>query len=200
MNKSSIVFLTLSALALGTLIGIGFVGSSSDKPDQVIPNLMSMESSTKSISTGGAPVFRYFEPIESNISLDEFGRPTPSVIGENFISRDGSWKSETLSIEIPVDGAIEYKAIMQRGDSIVFDWSANGSAVYSDFHGHDASYGNDFFVRYETTEQNSQAGMIVAAFEGGHGWYWLNLDDEPATITLRVSGFFEEIVKLEVDI
>lgn len=196
MNKSSIILLVFAALGLGSLIGIGFVG---DKGLEPLPNSAPTPNPSDLAFTGGAPVFRFFNPADLEVSLDEFGRPLPSISGENFIGREGVWKSETLSIEIPVDGAIEYKAIMERGGAIVYDWNSDGGEVYADFHGHDQAQGNDFFVRYEAGELGSQSGMMLAAFPGGHGWYWLNLDDRPLTITLRIAGFFKEIVRMEVD-
>lgn len=195
MNKSTVVLLTLAALGLGALIGISFVRPSVD--DSSLP--VQASHAIDSGSTGGAPVFRYLTPETFSASLDEFGRPLPAVAGENYVSRYGNWQAQTVEIEIPVEGAVEYKVVMAQGDSIVFDWTANGGAVYSDFHGHDKAYGEDFFVRYEESEYNVQSGMLLAAFDGGHGWYWLNLDSKPLSITLRVSGFFKEIIKKEVE-
>ena len=31
------------------------------------------------------------------------------------------------------------------------------------------------------------------SFAGEHGWYWLNYNDFPVTITLTVTGFFDDI-------
>lgn len=198
MNKSTIVLLLCAALGLGTLIGVGFVDTSNTGDYPVSATTMSTNSNVSLESNGGAPVFRFFDPADIKVSLDVYGKPLALITGENFIGRYDDLKSETLNIEIPGDAAIEYKAIMNEGDSIVFDWTANGGAVYSDFHGHDQANA-DFFVRYEASEHSVAAGMIVAAFAGGHGWYWLNLDDDPVTITLRVSGFFKEIKKMDVD-
>ena len=33
-----------------------------------------------------------------------------------------------------------------------------------------------------------------APFTGEHGWYWLNYNDFPVTITLTVTGYFDDVV------
>lgn len=194
MNKSTIVLLTFAALGLGTLIGVSFVDNYGEE------TAAKAEADNTSVqSTGGAPLFRFIAPENLDIVLDEFGRAQASVTGENFVGRDAAWKAATHRVELPIDGAVEYKAIMSQGDSIVFDWATRGGQVYTDFHGHAEPMDDNVFVRYEESEVSDQSGMIVAAFSGGHGWYWLNLEDHPITITLRVAGFFEEIVRMEVE-
>ena len=192
MNKSTVLLLTFAALGLGTLIGVSFVDESSEES----PAVAELDGAS-SESTGGAPRFRYIAPGDLEVVLDEVGRAKPSVTGENFVEQDEAWKSTTVRIELPVDGAVEYKAIVDQGDSIVFNWVTNRGRVYSDFHGHDEAFGEDFFVRYKESEGRDQSGMIVAAFSGEHGWYWLNLEDHPITITLKVAGFFKEIIRIE---
>ena len=38
--------------------------------------------------------------------------------------------------------------------------------------------------------------MIVAAYDGQHGWYWQNLEPDDVTLTLEVAGFYDEIVEI----
>ena len=194
MNKSTVVFLILGAMCLGALIGLSFVESPSADSPRVADS-----TKDQTPAESAEPAFRFISPGDLEVAFNDFGRAKPSVIGENFIARSTEWKSETLVIDLPLGGEIEYKAIMRQGDSIVFDWRANQGQIYSDFHGHDSAFGDDFFVRYQESESASQSGMIVAAFSGEHGWYWLNMDESPAKITLRVAGFFERIVRLEIE-
>ena len=37
--------------------------------------------------------------------------------------------------------------------------------------------------------QNEARGTFVAPFEGSHGWYWKNENDEPVTVEVAVTGF-----------
>ena len=38
-----------------------------------------------------------------------------------------------------------------------------------------------------------QAGELVAAFTGNHGWFWRNRTDAPVTLTLRTAGEYAEM-------
>jgi hypothetical protein len=193
MNKSTITLLVLAALGLGSLIGVSLVDKSNVQAPVAMQNRGDIE------STGGAPIFRFIAPGDLPVEFDEFEKAKPSATGENYISRENLWKNETVVIELPVGKAIEHKAIMAQGDTMVFDWKTNGNQVYFDFHGHDEAFGEDFFVRYEENEGDQQKGMVVAPFKGEHGWYWLNMGQTPTTISLRVAGFFEKMIKVEVE-
>jgi hypothetical protein len=185
MNKSTIAFLLITTLGLGTLIGAGISSRHSDTSPQS--------------SDTGLPLFRTIKPGDLPVELDAFDRAKPSTIGENYIAGQKVWKEQTLTVSVPFGEAIEYKAIMEQGDSIVFDWSTENGKLYTDFHAHDDAFGDDFFVRYQELEGDFQSGMIVAAFDGEHGWYWLNMGEGSTNITLRVAGFFDEIIRVEVE-
>lgn len=193
MNKSTVVLLLLAALGLGSVIGASFLDSDSESPRPVATT------PAAAVSTGGAPAFRYLAPGDVEVVVDEFGQAKPSTVGENFIARDARWKTETVSFEIPGDGTVEYKAIMQQGDAIVFSWQTSGGDVYYDFHAHDAAFGEAFFTRYDEGEGAQRSGTIVAAYDGQHGWFWLNLDPDPIQVTLDVAGYFEKIVEIEME-
>lgn len=197
MNKSTIMLLVIAALGLGSLIGVSLV-----ETDE--PAVASVDGAASAIdapvgSTGGAPRFRYLAPGDVAFVTDEFGQPEPAAPGENFIAQDRPWKSESVTFELPLDGATEYKAIMSQGDTIVFNWTTDGGQAYYDFHAHDEAFGEEFFTRYDEGEGESGAGAIVAAYNGQHGWYWLNLAEGPTSITLNIAGYFDEIVEIEIE-
>ena len=53
----------------------------------------------------------------------------------------------------------------------------------------------DGSIARENVAATGAAGLIpVAPFAGEHGWYWLNIHDGPVTITLTVTGFYDDIV------
>jgi hypothetical protein len=104
-------------------------------------------------------------------------------------------KTETLKIHLGVDEKTEIKAQLAKGKMILYSWSVEGGNVYVDFHGHDPSLGDRFWVRYEEADGiNARNGSLVAPFKGEHGWYWLNVSEKPITITLTVSGYQEKLI------
>ena len=194
MNKSTIILIMLAALGIGALIGTNLV-----EPEPMsVPEQPAALASVPTQS-GGAPLYRFLAPGDVDIVVDAFGNAEPSTLGENYIDREGAWKNETIVVELEGDGSVEYKVLMKQGDSLVFNWSTDGGQTYFDFHAHDAAFGDKFFTRYKEGEGTASSGSFVAAYDGQHGWFWLNLEPEPVSITLSVAGFFDEIVRIGTD-
>ena len=42
----------------------------------------------------------------------------------------------------------------------------------------------------------SDDGVLEAAFNGSHGWFWRNRGDAPVTITLRTAGDYAQIKRV----
>jgi hypothetical protein len=104
-------------------------------------------------------------------------------------------RSETLTIRLGVDQKTEVKAQLPKGKMLVYSWQAEGGKVYVDYHGHDPSLGDKFWVRYsEQDGVEGASGSLVAPFSGEHGWFWLNVAEQPVTIKLTVTGYFDKMV------
>jgi hypothetical protein len=104
-------------------------------------------------------------------------------------------RTETVIVKLGWDEKTEIKAVLGKAKVITYTWSVEGGKAYVDFHGHDPSKGNDYWVRYEEADGiTGRSGSLVAPFAGEHGWYWLNVSDTPITIRLTVSGYFDKLV------
>lgn len=198
MNKSTLALVAVATLFLGALIGAGVVQNSSDPADSPTPVSDSVVG-TASADASGTPVIRFLASEDVEVQYDEFGSALPFLSGENFVNGQRAWRHETLSFEIEGDGTVEYKALMNQGDSLSFNWSVEGGQAYYDMHAHDAAFGDEFFTRYDEGEGVDGSGTIVAAYSGQHGWFWLNLEADPITITLEVAGFYEEIIEIDLE-
>ena len=129
-------------------------------------------------------------------AAEDFDYFEPEVLGEPYARTHGSaFRTDTVEINLDVYEQVEYKAFMQQGDALVFSWRlTEGTTVYSDFHADpagDPAYPESYWIRYAESEDASASGSLVAPFAGNHGWYWLNIEDEPVKITLEVRGFYE---------
>lgn len=138
------------------------------------------------------------DPVAAEIPFDAYGRSLPVLDGTNYLSHQEIFKTETIEIIIPGDGEVEYKAIMDKGETLLYSWSANGD-LYFDFHAHEVDGNPDFWTRYLESEGREDSGSIVAPYTGQHGWYWLNLMEEDITIQLKVAGYYDEIVELDLE-
>src|ERR687894_236364 len=55
-----------------------------------------------------------------------------------------------------------------------------------------------YYRSYEIKQRSEgEHGSFVAPFTGQHGWYWRNLSDVPASITLSASGYYSRLGRIE---
>ena len=109
-------------------------------------------------------------------------------------------RSNVIEIPLELDGELEYKVRMKAGETLVYSWSVDNGTAYYDFHAASEPEGRDLRYKEEQDGASGEHGSLVAPFDGIHGWYWLNLEDHPIVITLRVGGFYELQSQEEQDI
>jgi len=104
-------------------------------------------------------------------------------------------RTEVFTVKLDLDQKTEIKAVLGKAKVLTYSWTVEGGQVYVDFHGHDSSKGEAYWVRYEEGDGvSSGQGSLVAPFAGEHGWFWLNVSDGPITIKLTVTGFQDKMI------
>lgn len=132
---------------------------------------------------------------------DEFDFYEPEVLGDPYArSHDRPFRSTTMIVEFEPFEQVEVKASMKQGDALVYSWKLlDGDVVYADFHAdpHQVErYPDMYWIRYQESESNAAAGSLVAPFDGNHGWYWLNIEENPIRIELAVHGYFDNVEEI----
>jgi len=128
---------------------------------------------------------------EGSTSMDPLPLPNPAVHQEETTAP----RTETIKVTLGFDEKTEIKALLGKAKAIVYSWSVEGGKVYVDFHGHDPSKGDAYWVRYKEADGvTGDNGSLVAPFAGEHGWFWLNVSETPVTITLTVTGYQEKLI------
>jgi hypothetical protein len=130
------------------------------------------------------------------VEIPAFNEPVPLPNPAVHQAEDRPIETRTITLTLEPDQETEIKTVLRASKVIVYTWKTDGGLVYSDLHGHDPAAGQEFFVRYREDQEGATeaTGSLVAPFDGEHGWYWLNIHDGPVTITLTVTGFFDDIV------
>jgi hypothetical protein len=127
------------------------------------------------------------------VAIPDPGKPTPLPNPAVSQIKTAPAKTETKVVKLEPGEQTEVKAVLDAAQVIVYSWKAEGGEVYTDFHGHEPGAGKDF-VRYEEQQSGTQGnGSLVAPFSGEHGWFWLNVSDQPVTITLTFTGYHREM-------
>jgi hypothetical protein len=129
------------------------------------------------------------------VEIPDFGEPIPLPNPAIHQEADTAPQTRTMMVAIPAEQETEIKTVLTEGKVILYSWSVDRGDIYSDFHGHDPAVSSEFWVRYrEHQETTGGNGSLVAPFSGEHGWYWLNYNEHPVTVTLTVTGYFDDII------
>jgi hypothetical protein len=103
--------------------------------------------------------------------------------------------SHEVSVTLEPGQGKEIKLVMLEGDSVDYRWTVAGGVVNSDTHADRP--GLDYHGYFRGTGQASDAGVLVAAFDGMHGWFWRNRGTATVTVTLQTRGVYQELRRLE---
>lgn len=131
------------------------------------------------------------------VEIPMFGEPTPLPNPSVFQDQEQEAKTISMAIELGAFEQTEIKTVLDEGKVIVYSWQVAGDKdVYFDFHGHEESFGPDFYVRYKERQEglNKSSGSLTAPFYGEHGWLFLNINEEPVSITLNIIGYYNDII------
>jgi hypothetical protein len=158
--------------------------------------------------------------LPAEYDLDPLGLGRLSGLSRLWAPDEKEWREGTVkpsytadaaierhTIEIPLgaaswpEAALEYKVAMSPGQTLLYSWTAthqDGTPVSTpieyDFHGHTVEDGKTMTVAdYSKSSGVSATGALTAPFEGIHGWYFRNHEEDPVIIRLRVEGFFKLI-------
>lgn len=102
-------------------------------------------------------------------------------------------RSDEMTITLTPGEGAEVKLSMEQGARASYSWTVSGGVVNFDLH----ADGGGRSARYEQGRGAPAAeGVLEAAFDGNHGWYWRNRGDSPVTVTLRTSGAYSEIKRM----
>ncbi|MFG1283178.1 transmembrane anchor protein [Xanthobacter autotrophicus] len=99
-------------------------------------------------------------------------------------------RNDEMSITLKPGEGAEVKMVMIQGAKVNFSWAVTGGVVNFDLHGDGGGQ--------ETSYQKGRGvpgadGVLEAAFDGNHGWFWRNRGTSDVTVTLRTSGSYAEI-------
>lgn len=113
--------------------------------------------------------------------------PAPSETTVNI-------RSDEMSVTLAPNEGTEIKVALAKGKTVNYSWSTDGGKANFDVHGDnkDTDYHN-----YSKGSEQAKEGVIEAAFDGYHGWFWRNRTSETLTVTLKTNGEYTEIKKVK---
>jgi len=129
------------------------------------------------------PVISSTKPSSARIEATPF----PNKSAQQLSSIASHQKSFTLK---PGE-ATEIKLRMKKGEKVAFQWTTEGGNVNFDTHGDSATL--DYYGYGKGRQVAGDNGVLIAAFDGNHGWFWRNRSESDVTITLNTQGNYQSI-------
>jgi hypothetical protein len=105
-----------------------------------------------------------------------------------------SSNSHVTEIVLRPNEGKEIKLAMRKDARVTYSWSTDRGVVNYDTHA-DAP-GISYHGYGKGTAKPSDEGVLVAAFDGMHGWFWRNRGREVVTVTLRTNGNYQELKRM----
>jgi len=118
---------------------------------------------------------------------------TPQVSAASDKTSKIAGKSDEMSFTLKPGQGAEIKLVMKAGAKANYSWTANGAVVNFDTHGD----GGGRSITYEKGRGvPSDDGVLEAAFDGNHGWFWRNRTKSDVTVTLKTTGDYIELKRV----
>jgi hypothetical protein len=124
------------------------------------------------------------QPVESVVFLE---KPEPV---------DSKLRKDEMTFTLAPNEAAEIKAVLQKGKKVSYEWSSSGKVNF-DNHGDSKNLNIKYHGYSKGVSQLRDTGVIEAAFDGKHGWFWRNRTKEKVTVTLATSGEYSELVRVD---
>jgi hypothetical protein len=102
-------------------------------------------------------------------------------------------RSDEMSVTLAPGEGTEIKLMMLKGAKVNFSWDSDSAPVNFDLHGD----GGGQNISYEKGRGVAEdEGVLEAAFDGNHGWFWRNRTGAPVTVTLKTNGAYSDIKRM----
>jgi hypothetical protein len=120
--------------------------------------------------------------------------PTTEVAAPAIATPATTGKSDVTELALLPSEGKEIKLVMTKDARVNYSWSTNRGAVNYDTHA-DAPT-----IKYHGYSKGmgakSDSGVLVAAFDGHHGWFWRNRGSDTVVVTLRTNGDYQELKRM----
>lgn len=119
-----------------------------------------------------------------NLPMDHLGQSTPAP----------GQRADEVVITLKSGEAAEVKLEMSNGQKVDYEWAVKGGLVNFDTHADSAKI--DYHGYSMGEEADSDAGELIAAFDGRHGWYWRNRGQAVVSVNLKTTGAYRSIKRV----
>lgn len=96
-------------------------------------------------------------------------------------------RSDEMQVTLAPNEGTEIKVELAKGKKVDYSWVSDGGRANFDVHGDSKKLKIDYHGYIKGSQQKDE-GVLTAAFDGNHGWFWRNRTPNTITVTLKVKG------------
>lgn len=109
-----------------------------------------------------------------------------------------SGRTDEISVTLRPNEGEEIKLAMRKDAQVRYTWTTNRGVVNYDTHADRTAPPAIKYHGYAKGQgKRRDEGVLIAAFDGMHGWFWRNRTNEVVTVTLRTNGDYQELKRME---
>ncbi len=121
----------------------------------------------------------------------------PAATTQPAATTDPVMASDTVMVVLAPNEGKEIKLAMREGARVNYRWETDRGVVNYDTHAdREAAPAIKYHGYGKGQGKQSEEGVLTAAFEGMHGWFWRNRGTAPVTVTLRTNGDYSELKRM----
>jgi hypothetical protein len=105
-------------------------------------------------------------------------------------------RTDEMSVTLAPGEGAEIKLDMKKGAKATFSWTVSGGVVNHDTHGEPHNDPNATHSYKKGRGLAKDEGVLQAAFDGKHGWFWRNRSGGKVTVTVKASGEYTSIKRM----
>jgi len=110
--------------------------------------------------------------------------PEPIPVVPAPVEPAANIRTDEMQVTLAPDEGTEIKVTMAKGKKVEYSWLTDGGRANFDVHGDSKELDIDYHSYGKGSEQTKE-GVIEAAFDGHHGWFWRNRTSEWSTPILE---------------
>lgn len=96
-------------------------------------------------------------------------------------------RTDEMQVTLTPNEGTEIKVELAKGKKVKYSWASDGGRANFDVHGDSKKLNIDYHGYNKGSEQKDE-GVLIAAFDGNHGWFWRNRTSNTLTVILKVNG------------
>ncbi|MGB0944043.1 MAG: transmembrane anchor protein [Marinomonas sp.] len=128
-----------------------------------------------------------------NQDSSALNQETKNQLAQSQSAQDKTLMSDTLTIVLENGEAAELKVALAKGLYVDFDWCADAKVNFD-------NHGDSNKIRYHPYSKGKgvteDKGLIQAAFDGYHGWFWRNRSGKQVSLTINFTGEYTKVKRV----